>query len=181
MGKNQSTPQRVPQEDIDEINQLASKSPEDMHKYLENKCNGWQSVTVTIGILGESHRGKSSFINAARKLKPGDPEAPQVKNRECTMEQTSYGYPDNPKITLVDLPGVGTNRFQRDKYIEKIDFTRYLDYFDATLCVRISVYGSSRFCVVSSKINHRPYNEKVYEHGVCRSPINPNLEINKSY
>ena len=45
------------------------------------------------------------------------------------MKPTAYEYPDNPKITLVDMPGVGTNRFQRDKYMEKIDFIRYLDYF----------------------------------------------------
>ena len=135
MGNDQSTPQRLPEEDINEINQLASKEPKDIKEYLENKCNGWQSVKVTIGILGESHRGKSSFINAARNLKPGDPGAAKVKNRECTMEPTSYEYPDNPNITLVDLPGVGTNRFQRDKYMEEIEFTRYLEYFDAILSV----------------------------------------------
>ena len=133
MGNNQSAPQRIPEEDISEINELASKNPKDFKHYLQNKCNGWQGARVTIGILGESHRGKSSFINAARGLKSGDPGAAQVKNRECTMEPTSYEYPDNPKITLVDLPGVGTNRFQRDKYMEEIDFIRYLDYFDVIL------------------------------------------------
>ena len=46
------------------------------------------------------------------------------------MDPTTYEYPDNQKIVLVDLPGVGTNRFQRDNYLEKIQFTRCPHYLN---------------------------------------------------
>ena len=128
MGNKQSTPQKLPQEDIDEINKLVSKEPEEMRRYLEDKCNAWKNTKVTIGLIGESHRGKSSFINASRNLKPGDPGAAAVKNKECTTEPKSYEFPGNSKITLIDLPGFGTNNFRKDEYLKKIEFTRYVNY-----------------------------------------------------
>lgn len=130
MDSNHSSPESLREEDINEINELASREPSFIKGYLENKCNQWRSAKVAIAILGESQRGKSSFINAARRLRPGDPGAAPVRNRECTMDPTTYEYPDNQKIVLVDLPGVGTNRFQRDNYLEKIQFTRYPHYLN---------------------------------------------------
>ena len=128
MGNNQLTPQKLPQEYIDEINELVSKEPEEMARCLEEKCNEWKNAEVKIGLIGESHRGKSSFINAARNLKPGDPGAAAVKNKECTLAPKFYEFPGNSKITLVDLPGVGTNNFPKDKYLKKIEFPRYVNY-----------------------------------------------------
>ena len=124
MGNNINFLQRIPEENKSKINVLASKSPSEVKTYPQNKSNALKRANITIGMLGESHRGKSSFINAARNLKPGDPGAAAVQNQECTIEPAFYDFPGNPNVKLVDLPGVGTNRFKKSNYIEKIDFTR---------------------------------------------------------
>ena len=124
MGNNINFSRRLPEEDKSEINILARKKPVEVKCYEQNKGTALKRPNITIGVLGESHRGKSSFINTARNLKPGDLDAAAVKNQECTMEPAFYDLPDNPKVKLVDLPGVGTNRFQKSNYIEEIEFTK---------------------------------------------------------
>ena len=92
---------------------------------LTDQNNSWEKTEVEIGILGESHRGKSTFINIIRGLKPGDPESAEVDYKECTTDVKSYTFPNNPNIKLVDCPGVGTDKFRRETYHQQIDFTRY--------------------------------------------------------
>ena len=58
MDSNHSSPESLREEDINEINELASREPSFIKGYLENKCNQWRSAKVTIAILGESQRGK---------------------------------------------------------------------------------------------------------------------------
>ena len=129
MGNNQSTSQRLPQEDIDAINTLASKEPKEVKNYLQGKCDEWQKAKVTIGITGCSHRGKSTFINAVRNVMPGAPGAAAVQNRECTDKPGFYEFPGNENITLVDLPGAATNKFKTAEYFGLIDFERYANHF----------------------------------------------------
>lgn len=128
MDKNQSLPELLSEEDINKINELSSKAPSYLKSYLELKCNEWRSTKVTIAILGESQRGKSSFINRVIGLKAGQPGAAPVNNRECTTEAETYKCRGNELITLVDLPGVNTNTFPRHDYMERFQFTRYLHY-----------------------------------------------------
>ena len=92
---------------------------------LTDQSNSWENTKVEIGILGESHRGKSTFINTIRGLKPGDPESAEVDYKECTTDVKSYIFPNNPNIKLIDCPGVGTDKFKRETYHQQIDFTRY--------------------------------------------------------
>ena len=108
----------------DEILQFAKKGTDELQKYLKKKCNGWRDTKITIGVVGESHSGKSSLINELRGLKPRDKGAAAVKNRECTKEPTPYEYPKNPLVTLWDLPGVGTNNFPQDTYMNDIEVSR---------------------------------------------------------
>ena len=108
----------------DEILQFAKKGTEELQKYLKKKCNGWKETKITIGVVGESHSGKSSLINELRGLKPRDKGAAAVKNRECTKKPTPYEYPKNPLATLWDLPGVGTNNFPQDTYMNDIEVSR---------------------------------------------------------
>ena len=107
-----------------ELEKLTKKGVHEIQNYLKKKCDGWKNTAVTIGVTGESHSGKSTFINVMRELSPGDPGAAEVKNRECTREPTSYVYPQNPLITLWDLPGVGTNNFPQETYMDKMNFSR---------------------------------------------------------
>lgn len=54
MDSNHSSPESLREEDINEINELASREPSFIKRYLENKCNQWRSAKVAIAILGES-------------------------------------------------------------------------------------------------------------------------------
>ena len=108
----------------EELEAAAKKGFQEVHQYLKRKCDGWKNIKITIGVIGESHSGKSSFINTIRGLRPGEPGAAAVRNRECTREPTSYEYPKNPLVTLWNLPGVGTNDFPQETYMEKIKVSR---------------------------------------------------------
>ncbi|XP_053374129.1 interferon-inducible GTPase 5-like [Mercenaria mercenaria] len=78
--------------------------------------------------VGNSGVGKSSFINAIRGLSPEDEGAAKVGVVETTTEIKAYRHPVNNKITLWDLPGVGTPTFPRYRYLSKIDEENF-DYF----------------------------------------------------
>ena len=107
----------------EELQAAAKKGFQEAHDYLKRKCDGWKNIKITIGVIGESHSGKSSFINTIRGLKPGEPGAAAVRNREWT-KPTPYDYPKNPLVTLWDLPGVGTYNFPQETYMEKINVSR---------------------------------------------------------
>ena len=141
MGNNQST---LSEEDIQEINHLASREPSSIRNNLENKCYGWKNTEVQIGIIGESHRGKSSFINASRGLKPTDTGAAKVKNKECTKEPKIYEYPNNSKIKLVDLPGANTINFPIETYLDEMNYSRYVGH-EVTLIISFYYFIYGRY------------------------------------
>ena len=108
----------------EELEAAAEKGFQEVREYLKRQCDGCKNIKITIGVIGESHSGKSSFINTIPGLRPGEPGAAAVRNRECTREPTPYDYPKNPLVTLWDLPGVGTNNFPQETYMEKIKVSR---------------------------------------------------------
>ena len=103
----------------EELEAAAKKGFQEVHEYLKRQCDGWRNTKITIEVIGESHNGKSSFINTIPGLRPGEPGAAPVRNRECTREPTPYNYPKNPLVRLWDLPGVGTNDFPQETYMKK--------------------------------------------------------------
>jgi hypothetical protein len=83
---------------------------------------------VKLVLTGKSGVGKSSFINAIRNLKSGDPcFATTSSYGNTTKHATVYEYPGNPKITLHDLPGFGTTQFPKNVYEEITELHKY-DY-----------------------------------------------------
>ena len=62
-------------------------------------------------MIGESHSGKSSVMNAIRRLRPEDLGGAGVKIRKCTRKSTPYDCPNNPKEEFWDQKIVGTNDF----------------------------------------------------------------------
>lgn len=71
------------------------------------------------------------------RLSDEDQGAAKVDVTEATTEPTTYEYPGNPMITLVDLPGIGTPKFpDLQTYCEKVG----LEKFDAFL-----IFTASRF------------------------------------
>ncbi|KAK7879924.1 hypothetical protein WMY93_033405 [Mugilogobius chulae] len=93
-------------------------------KVLEEK----EKVTLVVAITGETGSGKSSLINAIRGIGDKDEEAAPVGVVETTKEPVKYSYPNNPNITLWDLPGIGTPNFTAKKYVKEMDFKRF-DFF----------------------------------------------------
>uniref|UniRef100_A0A7S1S5E5 IRG-type G domain-containing protein n=1 Tax=Alexandrium catenella TaxID=2925 RepID=A0A7S1S5E5_ALECA len=91
---------------------------------------------INVAIAGNSGAGKSSFINAVRRIRPRDPGAAKVGVNETTMMPQAYEFAEFPRARLWDLPGAGTELFPRESYIETIG----LRHFDIVI-----VISSQRF------------------------------------
>jgi len=107
-------------------------SYEELREMSDSELKKWESETLRIGVIGASGTGKSSFINAIRRLpdnrkRKGKPDLIQhqdsafVGTTETTTEPKEYKHPDNKNYTLVDLPGVGTPNYKRKYYRDKFD------------------------------------------------------------
>ncbi|KAK7903938.1 hypothetical protein WMY93_016545 [Mugilogobius chulae] len=135
------------------------------------------NVPLNIAITGESGSGKSSLVNALRGIKNNTPGAAPTGAVETTMEPTEYTHPQNPKIKIWDLPGIGTTKFPAAKYLKHVGFEKY-DFFiivsndrfrenDAKLAKEIKTMKKN-FYFVRSKIDNTIRDEK---------ESNPNLNV----
>ena len=71
--------------------------------------------------------GKSSQVNALRKVRPGQPGfAPTKAGAECTAESAKYPHPRAPDLVLWDVPGGGTDAHPAATYFSD----KCLDLFD---------------------------------------------------
>ncbi|XP_031222105.1 interferon-inducible GTPase 1-like [Mastomys coucha] len=86
------------------------------------------NAPINIAVTGESGSGKSSLINALRKVKPEEEGAAKVGVTETTMKIKSYEHPKVKNLILWDLPGIGTLKFQPKNYLQKVGFKKY-DFF----------------------------------------------------
>jgi len=95
---------------------------------LERKRDEWKSIPLNVAVIGNSGVGKSSFINAIRRLTADDDGGAAVGEKETTVEILSFEHPENPMLKFWDLPGVGTDLFPRETYLSKIGVDRF-DFF----------------------------------------------------
>ena len=86
------------------------------------------NAPLNIAVTGESGAGKSSFINALRGVGHEEEGAAPTGELETTTDRTKYEHKKFPNVTLWDLPGVGTTKFQPHEYLEKMKFGEY-DFF----------------------------------------------------
>uniref|UniRef100_A0A3Q4GTD7 IRG-type G domain-containing protein n=1 Tax=Neolamprologus brichardi TaxID=32507 RepID=A0A3Q4GTD7_NEOBR len=87
-----------------------------------------KNTPLNIAITGESGSGKSTFVNAFRGMDNREEGAALTGVTETTSEVTAYPHPNYPKVTLWDLPGIGTTKFPADKYLECVGFEKF-DFF----------------------------------------------------
>lgn len=95
------------------------------------------NAPINIAVTGESGAGKSSLINALREVEHEGEGAAKVGVTETTMKIDSYKHPKIKNLTLWDLPGIGTLKFQPKDYLEKVEFKKY-DFFIIASCTRFT-------------------------------------------
>ena len=92
------------------------------------------------------------------RLNDNDDGAAEVDVVETTKEPTEYQHPGNPKISFVDLPGIGTPHFpDLPTYCEKVAFEEYDTFLiftstrftqnDLDLATKVKSIGKSFFLV----------------------------------
>lgn len=92
---------------------------------LGQDLKNWQDIVINIAVTGNSGSGKSSFINSLRGLTAKHPKAAKTGSNETTHECKSYEHPDNENFIVWDLPGVGTPKFPKGSYLDKVNFEKY--------------------------------------------------------
>ncbi|TFJ95910.1 taperin [Platysternon megacephalum] len=126
-------------------------------------------ITLDIAVTGNTGSGKSSFVNAIRGLRDEGEGAAKTGFIESTMDPTPYPHPTYPNVTVWDLPGIGTETFKSDTYLEQVGFSRY-DFFIIISSTRFTSHDISlaqaiqtqkkTFYFVRSKVDQDLTNEK---------------------
>lgn len=101
---------------------------EECRTLMERKRDEWKQIPLNVAVIGNSGVGKSSFINAIRRLTADDEGGAPVGVQETTLDIQDYSHPSNPLLKFWDLPGVGTDRFPRHTYLSAVQVDRF-DFF----------------------------------------------------
>ena len=91
---------------------------------MRDELNQQNAVRVSVALFGQPGAGKSSLINKI----VGEKVAAVGVETDKTVDEAEY---EHNGLTLVDLPGYGTQRFPKETYRSKFN----LEKFDLFLCV----------------------------------------------
>jgi GTP-binding protein EngB required for normal cell division len=148
----------------------------------EYPCPEWldRGGKINLCVSGQSGVGKSSFINAIRRLRPGEEGAARVGVRQTTFERQAYAFAGFSAALiddcerLWDVPGGGTLSFPIASYIKDMG----LRYFDCVIIIvdrrltEIDKYLAERlnsfrvpFFVVRSKVD-RDIEDNEHDNGI---------------
>ncbi|XP_053392300.1 interferon-inducible GTPase 1-like [Mercenaria mercenaria] len=108
--------------------EFCDKGVAGVNEKLSKELQNWTHIELHTAVVGNSGTGKSSFINSIRGLKPKHPAAAKVGINETTVTCVPYNHPDNKSFIVWDVPGVGTPKFSKEKYLKKIGCDKY-DFF----------------------------------------------------
>lgn len=109
--------------------------PAYLFQFIKNDLSKNNNIKVSIGIVGRSGVGKSSFINAFFNLEPTDPNYVKTDFIECTTSPRVYEY-ENKKFEnalIWDTPGVGTASFklsEHERLINHINCDAYIYLYE---------------------------------------------------
>ncbi|XP_028633539.1 T-cell-specific guanine nucleotide triphosphate-binding protein 1-like [Grammomys surdaster] len=136
---------------------------------IENALKNIESAPLNIAVTGETGTGKSTFINALRGVGQEEEGAAATGVVETTMKRIAYPHPKLQKVTIWDLPGIGSTNFPPESYLTEMKFNEY-DFFiiisstrfkenDAQLAKAIEMMGMN-FYFVRTKIDNDLDNEQ---------------------
>ncbi|KAL8219505.1 UNVERIFIED_CONTAM: hypothetical protein K2H54_025978 [Gekko kuhli] len=138
---------------------------------LANETNGLntEKSRINVAVTGVNGAGKSSLINALRGLSDFDEGAAETEVAQVTDSPQPYPHPALPHVTLWDLPGTGTLEFSVEKYLQRVNYSRY-DFFILVASERFTTHDfelscaiqkmGKRFCYVRSKMDTSIENER---------------------
>ena len=72
-------------------NAYQSGGIEECRRHLEKERDEWKDFPLNVAVIGNSRVGKSSFINAIRRLTADDEGAAEVGVTQTTVDIRSYG------------------------------------------------------------------------------------------
>ena len=79
-------------------NSYQSGGINECRRYLERKRDEWKDIPLNVAVIGNAGVGKSSFINAIRRLTADDEGAAEVGVTQTTVDIGSYSHPDRKSV-----------------------------------------------------------------------------------
>ncbi|XP_028633468.1 uncharacterized protein LOC114629589 [Grammomys surdaster] len=150
---------------------LENKNLQGALSEISHALRNIDKAPLNIAVTGETGTGKSSFINALRGVREEEEEesAAPTGVLETTMMRNPYPHPKIPNVTIWDLPGIGTTKFEPKNYLTEMKFGEY-DFFiiisaarfkeiDACLAKAIAKMNT-KFYFVRTKVDQDVSNEQ---------------------
>nr|XP_056703392.1 interferon-inducible GTPase 5-like [Euleptes europaea] len=158
---------------------LMQKNLEEVTEEMHQELEALQNARLDIAITGVTGAGKSSLVNALRGMTDYEEGAAKVGITQTTMECQAYPHPLFPKVTVWDLPGIGTPEFRPEDYLKKVNFSQY-DFF--------MIVASERFTENDVFLAHeiKKMKKKFYfvrskmDSSIAAEMRNPNFKMDKS-
>uniref|UniRef100_A0ACB8FSK4 Uncharacterized protein n=1 Tax=Sphaerodactylus townsendi TaxID=933632 RepID=A0ACB8FSK4_9SAUR len=150
MGGSNSTPEAK-----HGYNEMTTDRKKELLSETHHDFSILEKTTLDIAVTGMSYAGKSSLINALRGLSDFDEGAAQIDAIQVMEDPQGYPHPQFPNVTLWDLPGNETREFSVEKYLERVNYSRY-DFFILVASERFTLHDIQLSCAIQ-KMGKRVY------------------------
>ncbi|XP_048355967.1 uncharacterized protein LOC125434528 [Sphaerodactylus townsendi] len=158
---------------------MAQKSVEEVKAEMCQELESLENTKLNIAVTGGSGTGKSSFVNALRGMTDYDAGAAKTGSVETTMNTNEYPHPLFPNVTLWDLPGVGTKKFQPKDYLETVNFSKY-DFFIIVSSERFTVNDAMLAEEIQKREKKFYFVRSKMDVSIASEAKNPNFDMDKT-